>query len=213
MPADYASSIQAVALRVTSLTPTGAPLAGPDTSYTTSKFTRVSFTPEYEDGDEIQEKAANGDICIYYKMADVLKQTNVEVAICNPQPELTMLLAGGNTIVGADVLGYKAPITGQDPDPDGCGIEVWSRAITGGKPAAVNPFWRWVFPHCRFKFSGERAMENGAMGNAFEGQSNGNAAFDTGPSAPDWPYGTDRSFQYARVGQAPTGINGYTTVA
>ena len=92
---DYAASVQGAAIRVTRLSSSGALLTGDLDSYTTSAFIRMSFTPEYEDGEEITEKAANGTVCVSYKAPDVLKRVTMELAICEPDPELTALLAGG----------------------------------------------------------------------------------------------------------------------
>ena len=61
---EYTSSIQGVAVRVTRLDAVGNLLNGPGDSYTTHAFMRVSFTPEYEEGDEITEKSANGAVCV-----------------------------------------------------------------------------------------------------------------------------------------------------
>ena len=52
---DFAASVQGVALRVTRLDSSGNLLTGSMDSYTTTSFIRVSFTPEYEDGEEITE--------------------------------------------------------------------------------------------------------------------------------------------------------------
>jgi hypothetical protein len=57
---EYAASIQGVSIRVTRLDAAGNLLNGAGDSYVTSAFMRVSFTPEYEEGDEITEKNANG---------------------------------------------------------------------------------------------------------------------------------------------------------
>jgi hypothetical protein len=92
---DYAASVQGAAIRVTRLNSSGALLTGDLDSYTTSAFIRMSFTPEYEDGEEITEKAANGTVCVSYKAPDVLKRVTMELAICEPDPELTALLGGG----------------------------------------------------------------------------------------------------------------------
>ena len=92
---DYAASVQGAAIRVTRLDAAGGLKQGPLDSYTTSAFLRMSFTPEYEDGEEITEKAANGTVCVSYKAPDVLKRVTMELAICEPDPELTALLAGG----------------------------------------------------------------------------------------------------------------------
>jgi hypothetical protein len=91
----YAASVQGAAIRVTRLSTSGALLTGDLDSYTTSAFMRMSFTPEYEDGEEITEKAADGTVCVSYKAPDRLKRVTMELAICEPDPELTALLAGG----------------------------------------------------------------------------------------------------------------------
>ena len=59
---DFAASVQGVSIRVTRLDAAGNLLNGAGDSYTTSAFMRVSFTPEYEEGDEIVEKSADGTI-------------------------------------------------------------------------------------------------------------------------------------------------------
>jgi len=71
---EYAASIQGVSIRVTRLDAAGNLLNGPGDSYTTSAFMRVSFTPEYEEGDEITEKSANGTVCVTFKSPDTLKR-------------------------------------------------------------------------------------------------------------------------------------------
>lgn len=92
---NYAASVQGAAIRVTRLTSSGTLATGELDSYTTSAFMRMSFTPEYEDGEEITEKAADGTVCVSYKAPDRLKRVTMELAICEPDPELTALLAGG----------------------------------------------------------------------------------------------------------------------
>jgi hypothetical protein len=92
---NYAASVQGAAIRVTRLNADGTLGTGDLDSYTTSAFMRMSFTPEYEDGEEITEKAADGTVCVSYKAPDRLKRVTMEVAICEPDPELSALLAGG----------------------------------------------------------------------------------------------------------------------
>lgn len=287
---ESASSIQGVALRACKLDTDGSPLAGDDTCFVTSKFTTVTFTPEYEEGDEISEKGADGSICVYYKVPDVLKKVNVSLAICDPQPEMTEILVGGSllsasvtksvtnkalasnvatltanahgfqvgdvvTVTGVDstfdgayaltavtantfsyaktasdvsstsasgsvqgpdhtagVTGWAAPLLGEIATPNGIGLEVWSRAIVNGKPASVNPYWRWVFPYGTMKMDGDRVLENGAMANAFAGEFVGNPTFAEGPGG-DWTLGTASAVQYARDASAPVGVNDYQSVS
>ena len=139
---EYAASIQGVSIRVTRLDAAGNLLTGPADSYTTSAFMRISFTPEYEEGDEITEKGANGVVCVTYKAPDTLKRITMELAICEPDPELSALLSGGlllrkNIGTAEDPntksVGWAAPGVGDDPAGDGVAIEVWSHAVKSGR--------------------------------------------------------------------------------
>ena len=282
---EFAASVQAVGLRVTKLDAAGVPVVGPTNSYVTRAFTKFGWTPEYENGQEVKTIAADGSICIYYKAPDAFKDCQFQFEICNPQPELTALLAGGTllgtgtsatitnkalttnvatittaaphgfiagdsvtitgvgapfdgtwvlltgaasaftfALISANVVsaidtgvatrvtgsGWAAPLQGTIPVPNGVAIEVWSRAILGGRPAAVNPFWRWVLPYALTKMNGERVLENGAMANVFDGSSLGNVGFGTGP-AKDWLFPSTSAIVYARDSAAAT-AEGYFVV-
>lgn len=212
---DYAASVQGVAIRVTRLDAAGNLLTGAGDSYTTSAFMRVSFTPEYEEGDEITEKSANGVICVSYKAPDTLKRITMEVAICEPDAELTSLMSGGlllrKTVNGTETsVGWAAPGVGDDPAGNGVAIEVWSFAVKDGKRASTLPYFYWVFPYVRLRQSGDRVIENGMLASTFEGYGLGNQTFAMGPDGRwEWPMSTERPYSYARTSWAPTGLKGF----
>ena len=212
---DYAASVQGVAVRITALQSNGALSTTAGDSIVTSAFTRVSFTPEYEEGDEITEKGADGAVCVTYKAPDTLKRVNFEIAICEPDPEITHLLGGGVLLTDGSPItsqGWASPGIGEDPTPYGVAIEVWSRAIQGGKAANTNPYFHWVFPYVKTRASGDRVIENGLLANTFEGFGVGNAAFDEGPDGRwNWPDVADRAYMYARSSWAPVGLKGAYT--
>lgn len=218
---EYAASIQGVSIRVTRLDAAGNLMTGSADSYTTSAFMRVSFTPEYEEGDEITEKGANGVVCVTYKAPDTLKRITMELAICEPDPELSALISGGlllrknlNTAADPDhkSIGWAAPGVGDDPAGNGVALEVWSHAIKDGKKTAVLPYFHWVFPFVKMRQSGDRVIENGLMANTFEGYGLGNIAFQSGPDGRwEFPVAAERPYAYARTDWAPTGLNGFYT--
>lgn len=211
MAQDYASSIAGAAIRVTRLNSDGSLVTGASASYIMSAFISVSFTPEYEEGEEFTQKTASGGVCVSYKENDTLKRVALEVAVCNPDPEFTELVAGGTILsTSGNTLGYASPLAGVDANPNGVALEVWSKAIQNGKSATVNPFFKWVFPYASLRPSGDRVIEQGIMGNTFEGFGLGNAAFGTGPAG-DWVYPSASPYAYARVASAPSG-SGYLTV-
>jgi hypothetical protein len=221
---EYAASIQGVCIRVTRLSSTGTPLNGNGDSYTTSAFMRLSFTPEYEEGDEMTEKSANGAICVSYKAPDTLKRITMELAICEPDPELSQLLSGGlllrknygsslaNSAASTLSIGWASPGVGDDPAGNGVSIEAWSYAIKGGKKDEDNPYFHWVFPYVKMRQSGDRVIENGMLANTFEGYGLGNSLFGDGQDGRwEFPVATERPYAYARSSYAPVGLKGFYT--
>jgi len=216
---DYAASVQGVAIRVTRLDAAGNLLTEPGDSYTTSAFLRASFTPEYEEGDEVVEKSADGTVCVSYKAPDTLKRITMELAICEPDPELTALLSGGLLLrknFGSyatpdnQSIGWAAPAVGDDPAGNGVAIEVWSFAVKDGKRASVRPYFHWVFPYVKLRQSGDRVIENGLLANTFEGYGLGNENFDGGPDGRwEYPVAAERPYSYARATWAPSGLKGF----
>jgi hypothetical protein len=214
---DYAASIQGVSIRVTRLDAAGNLLNGAGDSYTTSAFMRVSFTPEYEEGDEITEKNANGVVCVTYKSPDTLKRITMELAICEPDPELSNLISGG-LLLRKDVngvsksIGWAAPAVGDDPAGFGVAIEAWSHAIRDGKKATTLPYFHWVFPYAKLRQSGDRVIENGMLATTFEGYGLGNPNFASGPDQRwEFPVAAERPYSYARADWAPVGLKGFYT--
>ena len=218
---EYAASIQGVAIRVTRLDASGNLLNGAGDSYTTSGFLRLSFTPEYEEGDEMTEKSADGTVCVTYKAPDTLKRITMELAICEPDPELTQLISGGlllrknyGTYASPDrkSIGWASPASGDDPAGNGVAIETWSFAIIDGKKAASRPYFHWVFPFAKLRQSGDRVIENGMLATTFEGYGLGNSNFSDGLDERwEFPTATERPYSYARATWAPTGRKGFYT--
>jgi hypothetical protein len=218
---EYAASIQGVSIRVTRLDAAGNLLNGPGDSYTTSAFMRISFTPEYEEGDEITEKGANGVVCVTYKAPDTLKRITMELAICEPDPEMSALLSGGlllrknvGTSGDPDIksVGWAAPGVGDDPAGNGVAIEAWSHAVKDGKRSAVLPYFHWVFPYAKMRQSGDRVIENGMLATTFEGFGLGNVNFKSGIDGRwEFPVAAERPYSYARTSWAPTGLTGFYT--
>ena len=214
---EYAASIQGVSIRVTRLDAAGNLLNGAGDSYSTSASMRVSFTPEYEEGDEITEKSANGTVCVTYKAPDTLKRITMELAICEPDSELSQLLSGGlllrKTVDGVvKSVGWAAPGVGDDPAGNGVAIEAWSHAVKDGKRASVLPYFHWVFPYAKLRQSGDRVIENGMLATTFEGYGLGNRNFESGVDGRwEFPVAAERPYSYARTSWAPVGLQGFYT--
>lgn len=216
---DYAASVQGVSIRVTRLDAAGNLLNAAGDSYTTSAFLRTSFTPEYEEGDEIIEKSADGTVCVSYKAPDTLKRITMELAICEPDPELTALISGGlllrknfGTLQAPQnkSIGWGAPSVGDDPTGHGVALECWSFAIKDGRRVSELPYFHWIFPYTRLRQSGDRVIENGMLATTFEGYGLGNVLFGAGLDGKwEYPLASERSYAYARTSYAPQGLKGF----
>lgn len=173
---DGAASVQGDMIRITPLQVDGS--VDPTKPVLTAEgFISASFAPEFEDGDEITEKAANGQICIQYKADDSMKGITFNLSLCSPDPEAANILSGGKVLYtdtpSVAVQGYTSPAVGEAVGSP-VAIEIWSKAIVAGKPAAGQPYWHWVFPYVRVRFDGTREFSNGALANEFSGSGLGN---------------------------------------
>ncbi|UDL16771.1 hypothetical protein SEA_ATUIN_78 [Arthrobacter phage Atuin] len=215
MASDNASSVAGLAIRLTRLQADGNIVIGPSANYVTKKFVSLGFTPEYETGDEFTTKAADGSVCVSWKAPDTLKRVTLSIALCDPDPEFTEMIAGGTLLTsGGKSIGWKAPLVGVDATPNGVGIEVWSIANVGGRQAATNPYWHWIFPYTQMHSAGERAIQNDLIATSFEGWGVGNPNWKS-PAAPLWnvaQFGVDSPVAYARAATIPVGT-GYQTSA
>ena len=208
---ENAASVQGAAIRVTRLDAAGNLLTGPHDSYTMNAFMRVTFTPEYEEGDEFTEKGASGTVCVTYKAPDSLKRLTLEIAICEPDPEFSALVGGGVLLTrDGKSVGWSTPQVGENPSGNGVAIEVYSYAVADGKRASTNPYFHWVFPYATLRATGDRVIENGLLANTFSGEGLGNVNFGEGPDGRwEWPSTTTRPYSYARTDYAPIGMNGW----
>ena len=183
---DGAASIQGEVVRITPLNLDGS-IDTTKPMLTTAGFISASFGTEFEDGDEITEKAANGAICIQYKADDSMKGITFNLSLCTPDPEAAALLAGGKVICDpatGEIVGYSSPAVG-DIVGNPVAVEIWSKAIIKGKPAAGTPYWHWVFPYVRVRYDGDREFSNGALSNEFSGTGVGNDALAADRPEPD----------------------------
>lgn len=119
------------------------------------------------------------------------------------------------TTPGTDLptaIGYRAPLVGTDPRPNGIGLEFWTNAMLDGSTASSLPYFHWVLGRAKIRPSDNwSAGAEDPMLPGFEGFSEQNANFLDGPVG-DWPYASDRVWQFARVADLPDLTPGFVTV-
>lgn len=119
--------------------------------------------------------------------------------------------------VSALAIGYKAPELGVTPNPNGIGLEFWTRDILDGASNPDLPFLHWVVPRATLRLA-ENFVLNAetALQPSFQGTSAQNANWGAGPED-DWPVSVagaaDRVWQFVRVASLPDLTRGYVEVA
>lgn len=214
MAVDGAASLFAVAMRVCKLGPTGLITPGAGNLYVSDAMTEIPIGHEYTDGEEVEQKNAAGRLCVSYKAPDSLKRGTFEVTLCSPDDELEAMLSGGTVLLdGADVIGFAPPAIGSEPNPDGVGVEVWTRAIVDGSLATTNPYWRWVFPRVKGLRAGDMSLNAEPTNPTYTGVLEQNPSYEDGP-ANDIEIPTTRIWQRFRdSGFPPPALGAGTTPA
>lgn len=196
-------TLQLCRLRIARLEPNGVPDPGAGNLYVTDQQISLTLGLEISEGDDFEQKTGCGDICFSYKDRDRVKGLNLQLSLCTADPELTELLIGGDLITdGGDTIGYALPEVGTTGNPYGVSLEAWTKNISGSSLDPDYPYVRWVMGKT-FWTPSDKTFENGPIVHNFTGKGEENVNFHDGP-ANDWPYTSDRLYQYAVDTALPT---------
>jgi hypothetical protein len=175
--------------------------------YVTDNLVKIDFNPEMEAGQEISNKNAAGNLCVVYRTPDLMKRLTMSVEFCVPDPELEVLVTGGDlfrqgTPPNDQVMGWSYPALMSDPNPNGVSIEAWTRYIVDGYQPPDQPFIWWTFPR-NLLHKGNRTIDINAMANVYDGYSIENPMWGDGPLN-DWEWPSDRVVQAQFTDSVPT---------
>jgi hypothetical protein len=171
-------------LRVIQLDVCGLPITGASGRViTANSFTKVTMTPQYEDGTEFFERTADGSICVNQKDAPILKRMQLDVDLCAVDPDYTpLILSARELTTTAPVSGYGFAIQEGAPSSH-FSLEVWQ--LVGGSGACsaggLQYFIYNCFPHCYNARLQAYSMENAKSVLSFQ--------CDTQAANPNWGHG------------------------
>jgi hypothetical protein len=180
-------SVLGVAMRVCRLDAAGFPIAGANNLYVTNNYTKLDMKPVMQAGLDLSQTNAAGATSVSWRTNDTLKRVDLTLELTVPDPELEELL-------------------GVDANPNGVGLELWSRAVKNGSPYTV-PYRRWVIGRAFFVLA-DRTIDASPLTVPLEGYCNENPNFGNGPLN-DWSLGSSRCVQEALDPTVPTVADGY----
>lgn len=182
-------SIRSCIMRVAVLAADGSTPSGASNLYVTDTLVELTLEPEVRAGDAFEVPNACGDLAIDFKDDDRIRWWNATLKICEPNAELSALLASGFEALedGGDTIGGKFPPLGRVTPSNGVSIELWSIRLAddGQTKDGTYGYYQWALPRTRGWRPTTRAFTNGAIENEFVGRVFTNDNWGNGP-ANDW---------------------------
>ena len=141
------SFVGARVARVTRLNQCGAPMYGKDNMATTIGMVTVTFEPEVEEGEALDTRNLNGDLCVAASTPDSMTGINVSIEFCQVDPAVFTILNPTWKVVrrSRNPNNRDAPIVGwrqgqSFSDECGFALELWPKAMgTVGSACETDP--------------------------------------------------------------------------
>ena len=150
----------------------------------TKGFISVAVTSNVDEGESIEVRNANGDICIEDIPAPKVRNFGLEWTFCDVDPELYATLTNQSVVydVNGDAVGFtvNSDVTAGD---SGVTLELWSGVPADECEAGTTGSWGYtLFPRLQGGTFGDFTLENGAVNFTVTGAitKNGNS-WGTGP--------------------------------
>lgn len=165
------SIVRGCQVRFTALDECGVPVpeSEPFSRISSDAYVSLNFSPDVEEGEEIEIKNLKGEICVYEKACDILKGYDVDIELCGTPLHLITMLTGSTGLVDPanpdTVTGMWIP---DQVDQEACNrsfaMEVWARSAKQGSCSDANPcpyivmLWPRVYD---FQFSNDISFSDG----------------------------------------------------
>lgn len=134
-------------IRVTPLDALGHAVTGTGKAYITDNVSQLDYNPELQAGVDLTQLNGRGVPCLAFKGDDTVKRLNVMLGVCNQDPVLQKLIAGGvaftDGLTPGTITGYQMVRLLTPPTPNGVAIELWQQLIEGD---ALIGYEHHVFP-------------------------------------------------------------------
>jgi hypothetical protein len=147
-------------------------------------FVTLNLTAEIEEPDEFIVKLANGRLCINETGCATLKRFNVEIEVCNADPDLFEIISGVSTVASynGDIVGFQI-----DQDLGECNkfaLEFWTKVIgdecTDAETGAAQYLY-WLMPCLSNGRIGDLTIENGPLTWTLSAEATPSSGWGTGP--------------------------------
>jgi hypothetical protein len=177
------SVVRGKRLRLTRMDECGNPpdYATPAALVVTKGFIRVALSAETADGEDIEVRNADGDLCINDRSADQFKRWNIETELCAVDPAAAEIISNQRLEEDWDgnVVGVRQPEGGAT---HAFALELWS-GIPGEDcvPGEPTAFGYLLLPFVVPGVIGDIEVQNGETTFTFSGHTRGAGGWGIGP--------------------------------
>lgn len=165
MPAETASAIHARVIRLVRLDVCGNPVTGDGSALiVTDGFVSVSPSPQYLDGEEHQQRKANGALCLYEKDPSELTRVDLGISWCVMDPDALVVISGERLLMNTDPTGSGVAF-GEGQLTARFSLEAWQPVTGAGScdPSGLQRFIYWAFPNVGNTKFNDWTLENAPL--------------------------------------------------
>lgn len=184
MPAICPSIVRGRVMRITRLDECGVPVIGASTTVVSKGFVNVESSPQYVDGETIQLKNANDELCINEPGCPDLSGIELSINFCRVDPDAMNILTGDplvldDTAPTPNSVGFR--IRGGDTCTTKFGLEVWSNVAGQECTTATRQYWYHLWPFVGSAQWGDWTIENDAVTFTITAMTYPGTPWDVGP--------------------------------
>lgn len=170
-------------LRVTRLDECGNPpdYGAANSIAVTKGFVQVGMTAVTSDGDDIEQKNADGDLCISDRSRDQFKRWDLSLEFCEVDPGILEIIA--NAVLETDWDNHVVGVRGVEGGAaDSYALEVWA-GVPGDDcvPGEPTTYGYLLLPFVIPGVLGDITIENGATTFTASGHTRGAGGWGVGP--------------------------------
>lgn len=176
------SSIRGRTMRATKVDECGAPIESACSQVVTDGFISVEYSPEVEEGEEVTVRKANGALCCSDQGCPELKWINVELTLCQVDPDLFSFFTGYPLVLDFAGNSVGNRVRSAVQCDQGVALEVWTDicgqvcTTTGAKQ-----YGYFLLPWVINGIVGDFTIENDALSLVISARTQVGGQWGTGP--------------------------------
>lgn len=180
------SLVRGKTIRATQVDECGLPVTvgGWPKNVVSTGFVSIQYSPEVDDGEEINQPNANGDECVLVVPCPKIKWINVTAVFCKVDPMLYTMLTGWPVVLDED--GNATGFRGQKriTCETGTALESWTGVKAARRCDPASPLVKYGYflvPFLTAAYVSDFTIENGVANFTIIGKGLENDGWDVGP--------------------------------